>query len=151
MDGTLIHAWAGHKSMRRKHGSDDERPPKDWHGERRGNDSLESTSDPDSRLYRKSHDAPALPSYLWHVLTDNLHAWWYRCRPAEATATLSGTCPPRYWPTRPRQEDALWWVPTRPTTRAGSPNPPPEFNSRPAALVPEPAEVYPRQSLLNSK
>ena len=73
VDGTLIQAWASHKSMRRKDGSDDGRPPDDWRGEPRGNDTHESTSDPQSRLYRKSHSAPALPSYLGHVLTDNRH------------------------------------------------------------------------------
>lgn len=73
VDGTLIQAWASHKSMRRKVGSDDGRPPEDWRGQPRSNDTHESTSDPDSRLYRKSHAAPALPSYLGHVLTDNRH------------------------------------------------------------------------------
>jgi len=73
VDGTLIQAWAGHKSVRRKDGSDDDRPPEDWRGERRSNDTHASTTDPDSRLYRKSHAAPALPSYLGHVLTDNRH------------------------------------------------------------------------------
>jgi transposase len=73
VDGTLIQAWASHKSMRRKDGSDDGRPPEDWRGEPRSNETHESTSDPESRLYRKSHAAPALPSYLGHVLTDNRH------------------------------------------------------------------------------
>ena len=73
VDGTLIQAWASHKSMRRKDGSDDGRPPEDWRGEPRSNDTHESTSDPDSRLYRKSNAAPALPSYLGHVLTGNRH------------------------------------------------------------------------------
>jgi transposase len=73
VDGTLIQAWASHKSMRRKDGSDDGRPPENWHGERRSNDTHESKTDLDSRLYRKSQAAPALPSYLGHVLTDNLH------------------------------------------------------------------------------
>ena len=73
VDGTLIQAWASHKSMRRKDGSDDGRPPENWHGEKRSNDTHESKTDPDSRLYRKSNAAPALPSYLGHVLTDNLH------------------------------------------------------------------------------
>jgi transposase len=73
VDGTLIQAWASHKSIRRKDGSDDDRPPEDWRGEPRSNDTHESTSDPDARLYRKSHAAPALPSYLGHVLTDNRH------------------------------------------------------------------------------
>jgi hypothetical protein len=73
VDGTLIQAWASHKSMRRKDGSDDGRPPEDWRGEPRSNDTHESRSDPESQLYRKSNAAPALPSYLGHVLTDNRH------------------------------------------------------------------------------
>lgn len=73
VDGTLIQAWASHKSMRRKDGSDDGRPPEEWRGQPRSNDTHESTSDPQSRLYRKSNAAPALPSYLGHVLTDNRH------------------------------------------------------------------------------
>jgi transposase len=73
VDGTLIKAWASHKSMRRKDGSDDDRPPEDWRGEPRSNDTHESKTDPESRLYRKSNAAPALPSYLGHVLTDNRH------------------------------------------------------------------------------
>jgi len=73
VDGTLIQAWASHKTMRRKDGSDDGRLPEDWRGEPRSNDTHESTSDPESRLYRKSNAAPALPSYLGHVLTDNRH------------------------------------------------------------------------------
>lgn len=73
VDGTLIQAWASHKSMRRRDGSDDGRPPEDWRGEPRSNATHESKSDPQSRLYRKSNAAPALPSYLGHVLTDNRH------------------------------------------------------------------------------
>ncbi|CQR39358.1 hypothetical protein ACO7_570031 [Thiomonas arsenitoxydans] len=54
VDDTLIHAWASHKSVRRKDGSDDDRPPEDWHGESRSHATHASTSDPESRLYRKS-------------------------------------------------------------------------------------------------
>jgi transposase len=88
VDGTLIQAWASHKSMRRKDGSDDGRPPEDWHGEPRSNDTHESTSDPQSRLYRKSNAAPALPSYLGHVLTDNRHGLVVNVQasPADGTA-----------------------------------------------------------------
>ena len=73
VDGTLIQAWASHKSVRRKDGSDDDRPPEDWRGEPRSNETHQSTTDPESRLYRKSNAAPALPSYLGHVLSDNRH------------------------------------------------------------------------------
>ena len=88
VDGTLIHAWASHKSMRRKDGSDEGRPPEDWKGEPRSNETHESSSDPDSRLYRKSSAAPALPSFLGHVLTDNRHGLVVNVQasPSEGTA-----------------------------------------------------------------
>ena len=73
VDGMLIHAWASHKSVRRKDGSDDNRPPDNWHGEKRSNATHASITDPESRLYRKSSTAPAQLSYLGHVLTDNRH------------------------------------------------------------------------------
>ncbi|MCG9084156.1 IS5 family transposase, partial [Laribacter hongkongensis] len=73
VDGTLIQAWASHKSIRRKDGSDDDRPPGNWHGEKRSNATHASVTDPGSRLYRKSSVAPARLGYLGHVLTDNRH------------------------------------------------------------------------------
>ena len=87
VDGTLIQAWASHKSMRRKDGSDDGRPPEDWRGQPRSNDTHESTSDPESRLYRKSDAAPALPSYLGHVLTDNRHGLVVNVRASTSEGT----------------------------------------------------------------
>lgn len=84
VDGTLIKAWASHKSMRRKDGSDDDRPPEDWRGEPRSNDTHESSSDGESRLYRKSNAAPALPSYLGHVLSDNRHGLVVNVRASQA-------------------------------------------------------------------
>jgi len=87
VDGTLIHAWASHKSVRRKDGSDDERPPEDWRGEPRSNETHRSTTDEDSRLYRKSQAAPALPSYLGHVLTDNRHGLVVDVRASQSSGT----------------------------------------------------------------
>ncbi|WP_175815946.1 IS5 family transposase [Burkholderia diffusa] len=84
VDGTLIHAWASHKSIRRKDGGDDDRPPDNWHGESRSNETHESKSDGESRLYRKSNAAPALPSYLGHVLTDNRHGLVVNVQASEA-------------------------------------------------------------------
>ena len=59
VDGTLIQAWASHKSVRRKDGSDDGRPPENWHGDKRSNATHASATDAESRLYRKSSAAPA--------------------------------------------------------------------------------------------
>ena len=87
VDGTLIKAWASHKSVRRKDGSDDGRPPEDWRGEPRSNETHESKTDPESRLYRKSSAAPALPSYLGHVVTDNRHGLVVNVQATRATGT----------------------------------------------------------------
>jgi transposase len=55
VDGTLIQAWASHKSFRAKDGSDsDGGDGANFHGQKRSNDTHESTTDPDARLYKKS-------------------------------------------------------------------------------------------------
>ena len=54
VDGTLIEAWASHKSFRPKDGSGDDDGGADFHGQQRKNDTHASTSDPDCRLYRKA-------------------------------------------------------------------------------------------------
>ena len=87
VDGTLIKAWASSKSVRRKDGSDDDRPPEDWRGEKRSNETHESKTDPESRLYMKSNAAPALPSYLGHVITDNRHGLVVNVQVTTATGT----------------------------------------------------------------
>ncbi len=84
VDGTLIQAWASHKSMRRKDGSDVYRPPENWHGERRSNSTHQSKSDPGSRLYRKSQAALALPTTLGHVMTDNLYGLLVKVRASQS-------------------------------------------------------------------
>src|SRR5215471_7970000 len=74
VDGTLIEAWASQKSFRRKDGKG--HPPGaagvvDFHGERRKNETHESTTDPDARLFKKSKGSEAKLSYLGHVLMEN--------------------------------------------------------------------------------
>ena len=74
VDGTLIEAWASHKSFRRKDGKG--KPPEaggdvDLHGEKRKNETHESTTDPDARLFKKSKGSEAKLSYLGHVLMEN--------------------------------------------------------------------------------
>jgi transposase len=77
VDGTLIEAWAGQKSFQRKDGS--EKPPPndagnptvDFHGEKRRNDTHESTTDADARLARKSGGQEAKLAYCGNVLIEN--------------------------------------------------------------------------------
>src|ERR1043165_9521962 len=54
VDGTLIEAWASHKSFRHKDDGNDSGPGGDFHGEKRTNQTHASSTDPDARLYRKS-------------------------------------------------------------------------------------------------
>ena len=78
VDGTILEAWASVKSVRPK---DEEAPPPgpgrnnwtDFKGEKRTNQTHASTSDPESRLYRKSEGQTAKPSYLGHALMENRH------------------------------------------------------------------------------
>jgi transposase len=73
VDGTLIEAWASHKSFQRKDGND--KPGSDaggnFHGEKRTNDTHESKTDPEARLYKKASGQEAKLSYLGHVLVEN--------------------------------------------------------------------------------
>jgi len=76
VDGTLIEAWASQKSFQKKDRepegpSDGGNASIDFHGEKRTNDTHESTTDPDARLYRKGKGKEAKLSYAGHVLMEN--------------------------------------------------------------------------------
>jgi transposase len=77
VDGTLLEAWASHKSFRAKdtaagHPPDDPgNPTVDFRGEARANDTHQSTTDPEARLYKKGVGRPAQLAYLGHVLMEH--------------------------------------------------------------------------------
>ena len=76
VDGTLIEAWASQKSFRQKDDKSDHRGASnevDFRGEKRSNETHQSTTDPDARLYKKSKGSEAKLSYLGHVLMENRH------------------------------------------------------------------------------
>jgi transposase len=81
VDGTLLEAWASHKSFRPKDApppapptdGPGRNPSLDFRGERRSNATHASTTDPDARLARKSNHGAALLSYQASVLLDNRH------------------------------------------------------------------------------
>lgn len=78
VDGTLIGAWASMKSFRRKDGGDNDGGPgrngdRDFHGEKRTNETHESVTDPDARLYRKGAGKESRLCYMGHVLMENRH------------------------------------------------------------------------------
>jgi transposase len=92
VDGTLIEAWASLKSFRKKgEKREDRRPPDDpsnptvnFHGEKRRNDTHESTTDPESKLARKGKGKEAKLSYSGHVLMENRNGLCVDLRIAEA-------------------------------------------------------------------
>lgn len=75
VDGTLIESWASMKSFRPKDEDDDDRGDGngwgDFKGQSRSNDTHESKTDPDSKLYRKGHGREAKLAYIGNVLMEN--------------------------------------------------------------------------------
>jgi transposase len=72
VDGTLIEAWASMKSFRPKDDDDsDNNGWSDFRGKKRKNDTHESKTDPEARLYRKGKGKEAKLCYSGHVLMEN--------------------------------------------------------------------------------
>lgn len=94
VDGTLIDAWASLKSFKKKgekeSGSDKDdpgNPSVDFHGEKRSNDTHESTTDPEARLARKGKGKEAKLAYSGHALMENRNGLLIDFRIEEANGT----------------------------------------------------------------
>jgi transposase len=92
VDGTLLEAWAGQKSFTRKDrpsGPPDDpgNPTVNFHGDRRSNRTHQSTTDPDSRLFKKTRGTEAKLAYLGEVLMENRHGLVVDACVAPATGT----------------------------------------------------------------
>jgi transposase len=97
IDGTLIEAWAGHKSFKPKDeppgsgggggaGRGGRNAERAFHGERRTNDTHASTTDPEARLYRKGGQAAEL-CYMGHLLMENRNGLIIGTSLTQATGT----------------------------------------------------------------
>ena len=98
VDGTLIEAWASMKSFVPKDGS---KPPsgkgrsgdggrnaeRNFHGEKRKNDTHSSTTDPDARLLRKGAGKEAKLCHMGHLMTENRNGLIIDARLTEANGT----------------------------------------------------------------
>jgi transposase len=82
VDGTLVKAWASHKSFKAKDGSDDDKP--NFKGSRRSNQTHESKTDPDARLLRKGLGQESMLCYLGHALVDSATGLVRACRVTRA-------------------------------------------------------------------
>lgn len=102
VDGTLIEAWASMKSFVPKDGSN---PPsgqgrgkrggrnaeRNFHGEKRRNDTHSSTTDPDARLFRKGAGKEAKLCHMGHLMTENRNGLIVDARLTEANGTAERT------------------------------------------------------------
>ena len=93
VDGTLLEAWASHKSFKPE-GDRHDPPPDDpknptvnFHGQARRNDTHQSTTDPEARLYKKATGREAKLAYLGHLLTENRHGFIIDTAVTEASGT----------------------------------------------------------------
>ncbi|HVT87679.1 MAG TPA: IS5 family transposase [Tepidisphaeraceae bacterium] len=83
VDGSLIEAYASIKSFVPKDSKEDDpgdnngfkgrNAEVDFHGQKRSNDTHQSTTDPDAKLARKSDGKPALLSHALHAIVENRH------------------------------------------------------------------------------
>jgi transposase len=98
VDGTLLEAWAGHKSFRPKdsdptEGGDGTRnPDADFRGQKRSNETHASRTDPDARLARKGQGREAKLSYQANALMDNRHGLVVDTEVAIVTGTSEVDC-----------------------------------------------------------
>jgi transposase len=90
LDGTLVEAWAGLKSFRKK--TEKQPPPPDdpgnptinFHGEKRKNDTHQSSTDPQARLYRKGNGQEAKLCFIGHVVMENRNGLAVAARVSQA-------------------------------------------------------------------
>jgi transposase len=82
VDGTLIRAWASHKSFKPKDGSGDDKP--NFKGTKRSNKTHASQTDPDARLLRKGYGQESMLCHLGHVLVDSASGLVRACRVTRA-------------------------------------------------------------------
>jgi len=94
VDGTLIEAWASLKSFKRKDRGagappeDPGNPTVNFHGERRSNETHQSSTDPEARLARKGAGKEARLCYSGNALMENRHGLLvdFQVEPADGQA-----------------------------------------------------------------
>jgi len=95
VDGSLIEAWASLKSFRPKEEDPSDRPTDgdpgnpsvDFHGEKRSNETHQSTTDPESRLMKKGKGREAKLCFGVHALMENRHGLLLDMCVTKATGT----------------------------------------------------------------
>lgn len=103
VDGTLIESFASVKSFQPKDAADDKKDPPDgngfkpsnpdvdFHGQKRTNETHESRTDPEAKLYRKGRGKEATLSHMGHVLAENRNGLIVTIVATEANGTAERT------------------------------------------------------------
>jgi len=88
VDGTLIESWASAKSFRPKNDDDEDNNGwSDFSGKKRSNETHESKTDPESKLWRKGRGREAKLSYMGHALMENRNGLLVEFEVTEASGT----------------------------------------------------------------
>jgi len=93
VDGTLLEAWASLKSFRPRDGSGnlpvggEKNPEVDFHGEKRRNDTHQSTTDPEALLAKKGKGKEAKLCFMGHILMENRNGLVVDVAMTKATGT----------------------------------------------------------------
>ncbi len=93
VDGTLLEAWASLKSFRPRDGSGnppvngEKNPEVDFHGEKRTNDTHQSTTDPEAKLAKKGRGKEAKLCFMGHILMENRNGLVVDVGMTQATGT----------------------------------------------------------------
>jgi transposase len=93
VDGTQIAAWASMKSFQAKDGSGGPPSPgrngeRDFHGQKRSNQTHVSTTDPEAKLYRKGKGKEAKLSFIGNAMTENRHGLVVESELGEASGIM---------------------------------------------------------------
>ena len=90
VDGTMIAAWASHKSFRPKDdsgGGGSRNDARNCRGERRSNNAHASTTDPEAELYKKSAGTPSKLAYPGHSVSEIRNGLIVAARVTQASGT----------------------------------------------------------------
>lgn len=113
VDGTLLQAWASHKSFKPDRASGDDRgdgngfkgrnAEVDFRGQKRSNKTHTSTTDPEALLFRKGNTAAEL-SYMGHLLIENRSALIVDADLTQATGYAERDCATEMLARLPKQK-----------------------------------------------
>ena len=149
VDGTLLEAWASHKSFKPKDPDNNPDPDSEgdspkgrnveakWHGQKRSNDTHASTTDPEAMLYRKSNNTAATLCYAGHLLIEHRNGLITDADLTKATGYAEPDCAKTMLARLPKRKRRRQLLGTRTTTpKRSSPTSAPPVSPRTSPRTP---------------